>query len=76
MFLLSPSSYCVAMRLLHQIASGDGFFTNTDCLCGISAPKSQDIKKQKRDGAWGRCGRERRGGDGSFDLNRTEMRVC
>ena len=50
LFLLSPSGYCVAMRLLSQIASGDGSFINTDSSWGISAPKSQDIKKQK---GWG-----------------------
>lgn len=50
MFLLSPSSYCITMRLLCQIAFGHGPFINTDSSCGISAPQSQDIKKQK---GWG-----------------------
>lgn len=50
LFLLSPSSYCVAMRLLCQSASGEGSFINTDSSCVISALQTQDIKKQK---GWG-----------------------
>lgn len=38
------------MRLLCQIASGEGSFINADSSCVISALQRQDIKKQK---GWG-----------------------
>lgn len=50
LFVLSPSSYHIAISLLLQIASDDGSFPNTDNSCVILAPKIQDIAMQK---GWG-----------------------
>lgn len=72
-FLLSPSSYCIAMRLLCQIALGDGSFINDLTFLWDFSPESQGTKGLGH-GKRHRC--DRRDCAGSFDLNRIKMNVC